>query len=277
MNSPKPAYTELLLTQNRHPKTMLQTAISSIFVYFNFWRSFRYGKKHLAAVSLLIVLIFGLTACVCRSSDTAISVPVYDKPASATANTRTMQDETATKSSSEKSSEATTESAQSEDASALIFPNPCSEQFDLSERDAVLFDAAVAAQNRTPNADICIPEIGVYGTYEEAEKTVIVCHVCYHFYYGCDGTEHYTDSGAMQAPAKAVLEVSDDMLHCVSFELVPNGAGTNVWAKEFCGPLTDLASYFLSPEQDEEWPLENTMPSSEQLFREYIETYKKYT
>jgi len=41
--------------------------------------------------------------------------------------------------------------------------------------------------------------------------------------------------------------------------------------------LTDLASYFLSPEQDEEWPLENTMPSSEQLFREYIETYKKYT
>ena len=35
--------------------------------------------------------------------------------------------------------------------------------------------------------------------------------------------------------------------------------------------------YFLSPEQDEEWPLENTMPSSEQLFREYIETYKKYT
>lgn len=97
------------------------------------------------------------------------------------------------------------------------------------------------------------------------------------FYYGCDGTEHYTDSGAMQAPAKAVLEVSDDMLHCVSFELVPNGAGTNVWAKEFCGPLTDLASYFLSPEQDEEWPLENTMPSSEQLFREYIETYKKYT
>ena len=56
-----------------------------------------------------------------------------------------------------------------------------------------------------------------------------------------------------------------------------NGAGTNVWAKEFCGPLTDLASYFLSPEQDEEWPLENTMPSSEQLFREYIETYKKYT
>lgn len=159
------------------------------------------AKKHLAAVSLLIVLIFGLTACVCRSSDTAISMPVYDKPASATANTRTMQDETATKSSSEKSSEATTESAQSEDASALIFPNPCSEQFDLSERDAVLFDAAVAARNRTPNADICIPEIGVYGTYEEAEKTVIVCHVCYHFYYGCDGTEHYTDSGAMQAPA----------------------------------------------------------------------------
>lgn len=168
------------------------------------------AKKHLAAVSLLIVLIFGLTSCVCRSSDTAISMPVYDKPASATANTRTMQDETATKSSSEKSSEATTESAQSEDASALIFPNPCSEQFDLSERDAVLFDAAVAARNRTPNADICIPEIGVYGTYEEAEKTVIVCHVCYHFYYGCDGTEHYTDSGAMQAPAKAVLEVSDD-------------------------------------------------------------------
>lgn len=112
------------------------------------------AKKHLAAVSLLIVLIFGLTACVCRSSDTAISVPVYDKPASATANNRTMQDETATKSSSEKSSEATTESAQSEDASALIFPNPCSEQFDLSERDAVLFDAAVAARNRTPNADI---------------------------------------------------------------------------------------------------------------------------
>ena len=94
------------------------------------------AKKHLAAVSLLIVLIFGLTSCVCRSSDTAISMPVYDKPASATANTRTMQDETATKSSSEKSSEATTESAQSEDASALIFPNPCSEQFDLSERES---------------------------------------------------------------------------------------------------------------------------------------------
>lgn len=54
------------------------------------------AKKHLAAVSLLIVLIFGLTACVCRSSDTAISVPVYDKPVSATANNRTMQDETAT-------------------------------------------------------------------------------------------------------------------------------------------------------------------------------------
>lgn len=59
------------------------------------------AKKHLAAVSLLIVLIFGLTSCVCRSSDTAISMPVYDKPASATANTRTMQDETVTKSSSE--------------------------------------------------------------------------------------------------------------------------------------------------------------------------------
>ena len=78
------------------------------------------AKKHLAAVSLLIVLIFGLTACVCRSSDTAISVPVYDKPASATANNRTMQDETATKSSSEKSSEATTESVRSDIPKSLL-------------------------------------------------------------------------------------------------------------------------------------------------------------
>lgn len=78
-------------------------------------------------------------------------------------------------------------------------------------------------------------------------------------------------------PSGAYTTTTKYMLLCVSFELVPNGAGTNVWAKEFCGPLTDLASYFLSPEQDEEWPLENTMPSSEQLFREYIETYKKYT
>ena len=140
----------------------------------------------------------------------------------------------------------------------------------------MLFDAAVAARDRTPNADICIPEIGIYGTYEEAGKTVIVCHVCYHFYYGCDGTEHYTDSGAMQAPAKAVLEGSGDTLRCVSFELAPDGAGTSIWANEFCGPLTDLASYFLSPEQDEEWPLEHTMPSPEQLFHEYIETYLEY-
>ena len=158
----------------------------------------------------------------------------------------------------------------------LIFPNPRSEQFELSERDAVLFDAAVAARDRTPNADICIPEIGIYGTYEEAGKTVIVCHVCYHFYYGCDGTEHYTDSGAMQTPAKAVLDESDGRLRCVSFELVPDGAGTSVWANAFCGPLTDLASYFLTPEQNEEWPLEYTMPSPEQLFHAYIETYQEY-
>ena len=221
-------------------------------------------KKHLAAIALFIALIFGLTTCACRPSDAAVSVPVNEKQASTTVTSRTTQGETETK------------SAQSKDTSALIFPNPRSEQFELSERDAVLFDAAVAARNRTPNADICIPEIGIYGTYEEAGKTVIVCHVCYHFYYGCDGTEHYTDSGAMQTPAKAVLERSDGTLHCVSFELAPDGAGTSVWANEFCGPLTGLASYFLSPEQDEGWPLESTMPSPEQLFHEYVESYQEY-
>ena len=83
-------------------------------------------------------------------------------------------------------------------------------------------------------------------------------------------------SGAMQTPAKAILEASDGALSCVSFELVPDGAGTNVWVKEFCGPLTDLARYFLTPAQNEEWPLESTMPSLEQLFHEYIESYKEY-
>ena len=221
-------------------------------------------KKHLAAIALFIVLIFGLTSCANRSSDTALFVPVNEKPASTTVDHRTTPDDAAKG------------SAQSEDAAAPVFPNPRSEQFDLSERDAVLFDAAVAARDRTPNADICIPEIGIYGTYEEAGKTVIVCHVCYHFYYGCDGTEQYTDSGAMQSPAKAVLEGSGDTLQCVSFELAPDGAGTNVWVSEFCGPLTDLANYFLSPEQDEEWPLESVTPSPEQLFHEYIETYQEY-
>lgn len=234
------------------------------------------ARKYLTVVSLLIAWILGLTACACRLSDAAVSVPANDKPAGTTANHRTTPDETAGESVSEESFEAVTESDRSEDMPTLIFPNPRSEQFELSERDAVLFDAAVAARDRTPNADICIPEIGIYGTYEEAGKTVIVCHVCYHFYYGCDGTEHYTDSGAMQTPAKAVLDESDGRLHCVSFELVPDGAGTSVWAKAFCGPLTDLASYFLSPEQDEEWPLESVTPSPEQLFHAYIETYQEY-
>ena len=234
------------------------------------------ARKYFAAITLLVAWILGLTACADRPSDAAVSVPACDKPAGTAATSRTAQDEAVTEFVPEKPSEAATEPAQSEDTSALIFPNPRSEQFELSERDAVLFDAAVAARDRTPNADICIPEIGIYGTYEEAGKTVIVCHVCYHFYYGCDGTEHYTDSGAMQTPAKAVLERSDGTLHCVSFELVPDGAGTSVWANEFCGPLTDLASYFLSPEQDEEWPLESTMPSPEQLFHEYMESYQEY-
>ena len=222
------------------------------------------SKKYLAGIPLFIAVIFALTACASRSSDAVPSAPVYDKPADTAASNRATPDE------------AVTEADQDEDTLTLIFPNPRSAQFELSERGAVLFDAAVAARDRTPNADICIPEIGIYGTYDESGKTVIVCHVCYHFYYGCDGTEHYTDSGAMQAPAKAVLEGSDGTLRCVSFELAPDGAGTSVWANEFCGPLTDLASYFLSPEQDEEWPLEHTMPSPEQLFRAYIETYQEY-
>ena len=233
-------------------------------------------KKYLATISLLTVLILVLNSCVCHSSDEKISVPEYAESTSAAADNRTPQAETATESASEKLSEAAAEADRSADTPALIFPNPRSEQFELSERDAVLFDAAVAARNRTPNADICIPEIGIYGTYEEAGKTVIVCHVCYHFYYGCDGTEHYTDSGAMQTPAKAVLDESDGRLHCVSFELVPDGAGTSVWVKAFCGPLTDLASYFLSSEQDEELPLESVTPSPEQLFRGYIESYQEY-
>ena len=233
-------------------------------------------KRNFPVALLLTVLFFVLTSCTHRSSDETISQPEYDKTASTTADNRITPNKPSTNSSSTKFSNSITEYPQSEDKPTLIFPNPCSEQFDLSERDAVLFDAAVAALNRTPNTDICIPEIGVYGIYEESEKIVIVCHVCYHYFYGCDGTEHYTDSGAMQTPAKAILEASDGALSCVSFELVPDGAGTNVWVKEFCGPLTDLARYFLTPAQNEEWPLESTMPSLEQLFHEYIESYKEY-
>ena len=133
------------------------------------------ARKYLTVVSLLIAWILGLTACACRLSDAAVSVPANDKPAGTIANHRTTSDETAGESVSEESFEAVTESDRSEDMPTLIFPNPRSEQFELSERDAVLFDAAVAARDRTPNADICIPEIGIYGTYEEAGKTVIVC------------------------------------------------------------------------------------------------------
>lgn len=164
---------------------------------------------------------------------------------------------------------------QAEDAAGLVFPNPRSEQFDLSEQDAVLFDAAVAARNRTPNSDICIPEIAVYGTYEEDGHTALVCQVCYHFYYGCDGTEYYSDLGGMQVAAKAVLaRDSDGVLQCLSFTLPPDGAGSSVWAEDFCGPLTTLRDYFLSHDPDETWPLTSTMPTSEDLFRTYIQTYQ---
>lgn len=160
---------------------------------------------------------------------------------------------------------------------ALVFPNPCSAQFDLSQQDAALFDAAVAAKNRTPDSSICIPEIAIYGTYEDEGQTIVVCQVYYRFYYGCDGTETYTDYGAMQAPAKAVLtRDSAGTLQCISFTLAPDGAGTVDWAEDFCGPLTELRDYFLSPDPDAEWPLTDTMPSSEELFHDYICTYKKY-
>lgn len=163
-----------------------------------------------------------------------------------------------------------------QDAS-LVFPNPRSEQFDLSEQDAVLFDAAVAAKNRTPDDTICIPEVSIYGTYEEDGQTVAVCHVYYRFYYGCDGTETYTDYGAMQSPAKAVLTRDEaGKLQCASFTLAPDGAGTADWAEDFCGPLSELREYFLSPRADDAWTLTNTMPSSEELFRAYLSTYQEY-
>lgn len=168
-------------------------------------------------------------------------------------------------------------SVETEEAEALVFPNPRSEQFSLSEQDAVLFDAAIAAKDRTPNADICIPEISIYGTYKNEEQTIAVCHVYYRFYYGCDGTETYTDYGAMQTPAKAVLaRDSAGTLQCVSFTLAPDGAGPVDWAENFCGPLTELRDYFLSSSSNAEWPLTNTMPSSETLFQEYIRTYRDY-
>lgn len=170
------------------------------------------------------------------------------------------------------------ESNEVKEKEELVFPNPRAEQFALSERDAVLFDAAVAARERIANSDICIPEISIYGTYEQSGQTVAICHVCYRFYYGCDGTECYSDSGAIQTPAKAVLKQdANGNLQCISFELVPDGAGAEVWAEDFCGPLIDLREYFLDPSANVEWVLEDTMPSSSELFSEYIESYQRYS
>lgn len=154
-----------------------------------------------------------------------------------------------------------------EKAETMILPNPWAEQFDLSEQDAVLFDAAVAALNRTPDGDLCIPVVGIYGTYPVENGTVAVCSVQYHYYYGYSDPGSVMDEGGMHYVAKALLQTGENgALVCTSFELSHDG-GSAYWVDDFCGPLTELKKGF---SQGKFPDAVITMPSAEELAAVYF-------
>lgn len=149
----------------------------------------------------------------------------------------------------------------------VVYPNPVAKSLGLSGQDAVLFDAAVNALSRESNGDICIPVVGIYGSYKTQNETVLLCSVQYHYFYGYSGIDRPLDEGSQHKAAKAIIqEAGNGEIICTSFELSPPG-GIVDWIDDFCGPLTDLKKHFL---EDAPWDIITTMPTANELLSRYI-------
>ena len=147
------------------------------------------------------------------------------------------------------------------------FPLPVSKSLGLSGQDAILFDAAVNALSRDPTNDICIPVVGIYGSYSTQNETILLCSVQYHYFYGYSGANSPLDEGGQHRVAKAIIqENSKGEIVCTSFDLCPTG-GFIHWIVEFCGPIIELKNHFLN---NEPWDIIITMPTATELLSRYI-------
>ena len=146
-------------------------------------------------------------------------------------------------------------------------PIPASSMFGLTGREAVLFDAAVAQRYPRDDNDIVLPSLREYGSFEENEKTVVICDLHYDFYYDYTGPDWEWNGGAMNTYLRAELETQDGAEVCTGFEIFPGGSPSD-WISGECGPLAvqNADGAWVLPEASGDW-----FPADMNLFQQYLE------
>ena len=144
-------------------------------------------------------------------------------------------------------------------------PIPTSSMFDLTGREAVLFDAAVAQRYPRSDNDIVLPSLREYGSFEENGKTVVICDLHYDFYYYYTGPDWEWNGGGATTVARFVLDAPGNV--CTGFAEYPSGSLSD-WIRDFCGPLATQSAdgAWVLPGASGEW-----FPADVNLLQQYLE------
>ena len=144
-------------------------------------------------------------------------------------------------------------------------PIPTSSMFDLTGREAVLFDAAVAQRYPRSDNDIVLPSLREYGSFEENGKTVVICDLHYDFYYDYTGPDWEWNGGGATTVARFELDAPGNV--CTGFAEYPSG-NLSDWIRDFCGPLVvqNADGAWGLPEASGDW-----FPADMNLLQQYLE------
>lgn len=144
-------------------------------------------------------------------------------------------------------------------------PIPTSSMFDLTGREAVLFDAAVAQRYPRSDNDIVLPSLREYGSFEENGKTVVICDLHYDFYYDYTGPDWEWNGGGATTVARFELDAPGNV--CTGFAEYPSG-NLSDWIRDFCGPLAvqNADGAWGLPEASGDW-----FPADMNLLQQYLE------
>lgn len=144
-------------------------------------------------------------------------------------------------------------------------PIPTSSMFDLTGREAVLFDAAVAQRYPRSDNDIVLPSLREYGSFEENGKTVVICDLHYDFYYDYTGPDWEWNGGGATTVARFELDAPGNV--CTGFAEYPSGSLSD-WIRDFCGPLAvqNADGAWGLPEASGDW-----FPADMNLLQQYLE------
>ncbi len=128
------------------------------------------------------------------------------------------------------------------------FPIPDGAAFGLMGEEATLYSAAAQVLCAdTPDGDLMLPSLTLYGQYDNGDGNVIyVCGLLRAYYYDLDLSDpkHPSYSGTGGVGNLARITVSNEGV-CTAIDETYDGdtvEGRANRISELCGPLTDLAS-----------------------------------